>query len=118
MKAKLELKGMEFHAYHGCWEEEKLYGNRFLVDFCGSYDISKACESDNLADAQDVVAIHRVIDREMRQASSLIEHAASRIYRALRTEFPAFESISIRLSKCNPSLEGAAELSSITIEHD
>ena len=29
----IELNGMEFHAYHGCFEKEREKGNLFVVDF-------------------------------------------------------------------------------------
>ena len=45
---KIELEGMEFKAYHGCLEQEKVRGNQFVVDFEGELDLSAAAESDNL----------------------------------------------------------------------
>ena len=29
----IELEGMQFRAYHGCLETEKIAGNDFVVDF-------------------------------------------------------------------------------------
>ena len=49
----IELVGMEFHAYHGCLEEEKRDGNTFTVDFLGKVNIRKAAESDLLEDTTD-----------------------------------------------------------------
>ena len=37
----IELLGMEFHANHGCLEEEKTNGNTFIVDFLGHTGIRK-----------------------------------------------------------------------------
>ena len=42
----IELEGMEFKAYHGCLEHEKVKGNSFTVDFRGELDLSAAAESD------------------------------------------------------------------------
>ena len=42
----IELEGMEFKAYHGCLEQEKVRGNSFTVDFRGELDLSAAAESD------------------------------------------------------------------------
>ena len=33
----MELSGMEFHAYHGCFEKERAEGNLFVVDFRAEY---------------------------------------------------------------------------------
>ena len=30
--ATISIEGMEFHAYHGCFEEEQVIGNTFMVD--------------------------------------------------------------------------------------
>ena len=40
----IELEGMEFKAYHGCLEQEKVRGNSFTVDFHGELDLSAAAE--------------------------------------------------------------------------
>ena len=34
----IELTGMEFHAFHGCLEQERKEGNTFVVDFRGKRD--------------------------------------------------------------------------------
>ena len=46
----IELEGMEFKAYHGCLEQEKVRGNAFTVDFRGELDLYAAAESDDLND--------------------------------------------------------------------
>jgi dihydroneopterin aldolase len=46
----IELEGMEFKAYHGCLEQEKVRGNSFTVDFRGELDLSVAVLSYNLND--------------------------------------------------------------------
>ena len=60
---KIELEGMEFHAYHGCFEEEKTAGNLFVVDFTGEIDMAAAVETDALADTADYGAVYSVIKR-------------------------------------------------------
>ena len=40
---KIELEGMEFHAYHGCFEEEKTSGNLFVVDFTVPFLVTFFC---------------------------------------------------------------------------
>ena len=55
----LELEGMQFRAYHGCLEREKIAGNDFVVDFRGELDMTAAAESDRLEDAVNyLVASH------------------------------------------------------------
>ena len=44
MKGKIELRGLEFHAFHGCLPEERENGNLFVVDFSGVCDVDAAAE--------------------------------------------------------------------------
>ncbi len=30
--ATISITGMEFHAFHGCFKEEQVIGNTFIVD--------------------------------------------------------------------------------------
>ena len=32
MQYRIDLEGMEFRAYHGCYDLERKVGNRFVVD--------------------------------------------------------------------------------------
>ena len=88
MKGKIELRGLEFHAFHGCLPEERENGNLFVVDFSGVCDVDAAAVSDDLADAVDYAAVYDVIAAEMAEPSNLIEHACARIVRAVTAAFP------------------------------
>ena len=56
----IELEGMEFKAYHGCLEQEKIRGNSFTVDFRGELDLSAAVLSDNLNDTLNYAEIYDI----------------------------------------------------------
>lgn len=105
---------MEFHAYHGCLEEEKRDGNTFIVDFKANIDISSAVVSDNLSDTVDYGTIYSIIAREMEIPSDLIEHVAGRIVKAIGEKLPFLE-FSVRVSKKNPPVDGPASWSRITL---
>ena len=62
----IELEGMEFKAYHGCLEQEKVRGNLFTVDFRGELDLSAAAESDNLNDTLNYGEIYEIVADEMK----------------------------------------------------
>lgn len=117
MTSLLELEGMEFHSNHGCSEEERKQGNRFVVDFMSELDIARAAASDDLKDTVDVAEIHKIVAREMQQPSRLIETVAARIVRAIEKRYPRLEHFSIRVSKQNPPIEsGKAAWSRITVD--
>ena len=111
----LELEGMEFRAYHGCLEHEKIAGNDFVVDFRGELDMSAAAESDRLEDAVNYALIYDVVAEEMAKPSDLLEHVAGRIVKVLEDRFPQFESFSVRVSKKRPPVNGVVQWSRITL---
>ena len=112
---KIELEGMEFHAYHGCFEEERTAGNLFVVDFTGEIDMAAAVETDALADTADYGAVYSIIKREMSSPSDLLEHVAGRIVKAIESEIPAFTRFSVRVSKSNPPVGGVCAWSRVTL---
>jgi dihydroneopterin aldolase len=114
----IELEGMEFKAYHGCIEQEKVRGNLFVVDFRGELDLSAAAESDNLADTLNYGEIYDIVSDEMSIPSELLENVAGRILKAIETKFPELISFSVRVSKKRPPVEGVAQWSRVTLYHN
>ena len=114
----IELEGMEFKAYHGCLEQEKVRGNLFVVDFRGELDLSAAAESDNLADTLNYGEIYDIVADEMSIPSELLENVAGRILKAIETKFPELIYFSVRVSKKRPPVEGVAQWSRVTLYHN
>jgi len=116
MKGTIELEGMEFHAYHGCLESEKINGNLFTVDVKGETEMGAAAASDRLEDALDYGRIYDIVAREMAIRSDLLENVAGRILSALGNEIPELENTSVRVSKKNPPVSGVCAWSRITLK--
>ena len=113
----IELEGMEFKAYHGCLEQEKVRGNLFTVDFRGELDLSAAAESDNLNDTLNYGDIYEIVADEMSIPSELLENVAGRIVKAIEKRFPELVSFSVRVSKRRPPVDGIAQWSRVTLFH-
>jgi len=113
----IELEGMEFKAYHGCLEQEKIRGNSFTVDFRGELDLSSAAESDNLNDTLNYADIYEIVADEMSIPSELLENVAGRIVKAIEKRFPELSSFSVRVSKKKPPVDGVAQWSRVTLFH-
>ena len=109
---------MEFRAYHGCLEREKIAGNDFVVDFRGEMDMSAAAENDRLEDAVNYALIYDVVAEEMAKPSDLLEHVAGRIIKALKEKFPEFIRFSVRVSKKRPPVNGVVQWSRVTLHSD
>ena len=113
----IELEGMEFKAYHGCLEQEKVRGNAFTVDFRGELDLSAAAESDDLSDTLNYGEIYEIVADEMSVPSELLENVAGRIMKAIQARFPQLVRFSIRVSKKRPPVDGVAQWSRVTLFH-
>ena len=113
----IELEGMEFKAYHGVLEQEKVRGNEFVVDFRGELDLSAAAESDALADTLNYAEIYDIVAYEMSVPSELLENVAGRIMKAIEAQFPQLVSFSIRVSKKRPPVDGVTQWSRVTLFH-
>jgi len=116
MKGILEIEGMEFWAYHGCFEAEQTVGNRFTVYACLHYDCSLPAESDRIQDALSYQTAYEIIAGEMKKRSHLLEHAGQRILDALYAAFPQLQYAKIKISKMNPPLGGQIKCTSVTLE--
>ena len=114
----IELEGMEFKAYHGCLEQEKIRGNSFIVDFRGELDLSAAAESDNLNDTLNYGEIYEIVAEEMSIPSELLENVAGRIVKAIEARYPGLVSFSVRVSKKRPPVDGVAQWSRVTLFHN
>lgn len=108
---------MEFKAYHGCLEQEKIRGNSFTVDFRGELDLSAAAESDNLNDTLNYADIYEIVADEMSIPSELLENVVGRIVKAIEKRFPELSSFSVRVSKKKPPVDGVAQWSRVTLFH-
>ena len=113
----IELEGMEFKAYHGCLEQEKVRGNFFVVDFRGELDLSAAAESDDINDTLNYADIYEIVSDEMSIPSELLENVAGRIVKAIEIRFPEILRFSVRVSKKRPPVDGMTQWSRVTLFH-
>lgn len=114
--AMIEIEGMEFYAFHGHFEVEKVAGNRFLVNLKIDTDCSKAGQSDRLEDTLDYQKAYLAVKEEMAIPSNLLEHVAQRIINRLKTEFPEIRKVAVKVSKMNPPMGGPIEKVSLSME--
>lgn len=108
---------MRFHACHGCLDWEKSREQEFEVDFSARYPLSKAAESDDLAQTLDYSAVYRIVEEQMRMPSSLLEHLAGRIARTIAQSFPGLEEFTVSLSKLNPPVGGPCESARVVFSY-
>jgi dihydroneopterin aldolase len=102
----IELNNMIFHAFHGIFPQERKVGNTFTVNLRIQTDLGKASLSDSPADTINYAAVFETVKHEMLIPSNLLEHAAGRIVRRIKEQFPAAGTVEIRIAKHNPPVDG------------
>lgn len=115
-KGIIELEEMEFYAYHGCFKEEQVVGNRFMVSISIKVDVEKPSKNDNIADALNYVTVYELTKKEMQQKSHLVEHLTERILSAIYEQFNYVDWVRVKVSKMNPPMGGQMKAVSITLE--
>ena len=111
----IQIENMEFYAYHGCYKEERLVGNRFIVDLEIITDLKKASVTDNIKDTLNYQLAYEIVREQMKIKSHLLEHVASRILDSLYVKFPGIENAKVRVSKMNPPMGGQMDRVSVTL---
>lgn len=116
-KGLIEIEGMEFYAFHGCYKEEQIVGNRFMVDLHFTTDVEAASESDSIIDTISYLEVYEIVEEQMQITSHLLEHVAQRIISALKDHYGKdILSVKVKVSKCNPPLGGCIKQVSVTLE--
>ncbi|MFO8000942.1 MAG: dihydroneopterin aldolase [Marinilabilia sp.] len=112
----IELEEMEFYAYHGCYREEQVVGNRFLVNIAIRTDMTQPMRSDKIDDALNYVKVYELVKTEVQQTSNLLEHVTARVIDALYRHFPQIQWTRVKISKMNPPMGGQMNNVSVTLE--
>ncbi len=115
MKAIIELEQMSFQAFHGCYELEKVVGNRFLVDLAIEVEAGEAAREDDLSKSVNYLTAYEVVREQMVVVSNILENVALRIIEALYGKFPEIQRVTVKVSKLAPPLGGKIEKVSVTL---
>jgi 7,8-dihydroneopterin aldolase/epimerase/oxygenase len=106
---RLSLRGMRFSARHGVLPHEKVEAQPFEVDVVLHADLSRAAETDALADTVDYSALHELVGAIVTGPSfGLIEGLAGAIARAVlaATDPALVDAVEVRVRKPQAPLEG------------
>lgn len=112
----IQLENMEFYAYHGCFHEEQIVGNKFIVNLEIETDITKAGQSDSIHDALNYQVAYRIVKEEIEVKSHLLEHVCTRIIDSVYKHFPAIKRAKVKVSKMNPPMGGKMQCVSVSLE--
>jgi dihydroneopterin aldolase len=115
--ATISIEGMEFHAYHGCFEEEQLIGNTFMVDVHMDTETTSAEQSDNLEETVNYADVFQLVKEQMAVNSKLLEHVGRRIMDVILEKYPQVDIIELKISKLNPPVGGKVHAVSVTMDN-
>lgn len=115
MESYILLQGLRFYAYHGVGAQETRVGNEFTIDLRIQTDLSRAAETDEIADTVSYADIFAAVQDEMNQSSKLLEHVANRIICRLFQDFPVIEALRLKLMKRNPPMGADIEACGVEI---
>ena len=111
----IQIENMEFYSFHGHFKEERIVGNKFLVDLTVETDMKIPAESDNLKDAVNYQRLYEIVKQEMEKKSHLLENIAGRILNAIYAETEGIKNATIKVSKMNPPMGGKIGSVSVVI---
>lgn len=113
--SKVALEGMQFFAFHGYYEEERLMGTYFIVDVYVDTNFMMAASTDDLGGTVNYETIYFICRVEMKRTAKLIETVAQRIHNKLSGLFTSASGITVRISKLNPPLGGPVTRSFVEV---
>ena len=116
--SRIALENMLFYAHHGCFEEEQAIGTRFRLDVTYETDTTRAQQTDDISDTVSYLDVYQTVKRGMVKPSHLLEHVGERICESVLSEYPAIDSVSVKVSKLAPPLGGELEAVSVEITKD
>lgn len=113
--SKIIISGMDFFAFHGHYDEEKIAGNKFSVDLTIWVNTKKAEKSDDLEDALNYQIVYAIVkDIVCNTKSNLLENVANNILTAIFDEFVELKKAKVFIKKLNPPMGG--EIDSVGLE--
>ena len=108
MADRILLEGMLFYGFHGVNPEERVLGQRYVVDLAVELDLTRAGRTDRLEDTVSYSHIYRTVRAVMEgEPRNLLESAAQAIADRVLDEFPV-EAITVTVKKPNPPVRGSS----------
>lgn len=109
----VSLNGLQFEAFHGIYQEEKILGNSFEVD-C-SVDIQEPPHViQHIDETVNYQKIYELIKSQMDIPTPLLETVAMNIGRHVHQSFPQVKAISVTIKKLRPPVNGLRGSTSVT----
>lgn len=111
----ISLKDLQFRAFHGIHEEEKILGNEYIVSCSVGFQVPGNTIT-HIDDTVNYQSLFELISQEMKVATPLLETLCINIEQAIHNRFPQIASCEIVISKLRPPVAGFTGSSAVTWE--
>lgn len=116
MLYRIDLRDMEFRAYHGCYDLEQKVGNRFRVQLSIWTELGEVARRDDVTLAVNYLSVYEQVREVMARTQRTLECVACNIIESLKEQFPAIERVACTVAKLAPPLGGKIREVSVTLE--
>jgi dihydroneopterin aldolase len=114
----INLEGMDFHAFHGCYELERLTGSHFEVSLRIVSPLGRVAEDDDVTQAVNYLTVYEIVREQMAVTQHTIERVAQNIINALHGSFSQIVAVECTVTKIAPPLGGKVNRVSVTLKSD
>lgn len=111
----INLEGLEFHAFHGCYDLEQLSGSHFEVALEIVSPLGEVAERDDVTLAVNYLTVYEVVREQMAITQRTIERVAQNIIDALFERFGQIAQVKCTVTKLAPPLGGKVRKVSVTL---
>ena len=102
------LEGLRFYGFHGVNPEERVLGQRFVVDVAISIDLQRAGQSDDLVDTVSYSDLYKLVRGIVEGTPrNLLESVAEVIASEVLQVFPPVLAVRVTVRKPEAPLKGA-----------
>lgn len=113
--AIIAIEGMEFFAYHGVYEQERINGGKYIVDVWMESDVSQSAISDNINDTLNYEIVYNIAKDIMQNPVNILEKVCFDIHNSLSKTFENTQKIRVKVTKLNPPINGNVAKVSVEI---
>ena len=99
----IELKSVNFFAFHGLHDEERKTGNEYEVDLSVKY-ITDGKKITKIENTINYVRLFEIVKQEMEQPRNLLETVAISITEKIQEQFSQVKEVVVRINKKNPPI--------------
>lgn len=99
----IELKSVNFFAFHGLHEEERKSGNEYEVDLSVKF-ITDGKMITKIDETINYVKLFEIVKQEMEQPRNLLETVAISITEKIQEHFAEVKEVEVRINKKNPPI--------------